>query len=339
MKGKRHLNIPTTKEEMVIFDLEQGQSMGRQIAELLDIPLGDYELRRFDMGEHKIRPLVNVRNRDVYVINSLFGDKRDSVNDKLCRLLFFLGALRDAAAGRITVVAPYLCYSRKDRKTKARDPVTTKYVARLFDAMGIDAFMTMDIHNLQAFQNSFRCLTEHLEGKNLFVEYFSNQLKGESIMVMSPDFGGAKRAEQFRQALEEAMENKVGFGLTEKSRSKDIVKGDKVTGEIEGKSIILIDDLISSGGTLFRAAETCQQRGAKAVYAVATHGTFSQDAHLNLDQKAFKEIVITDTISHLSLDPELVQKKIKVISAAPLLAKAILCIHTGDSIVNLLGHE
>ncbi|MDN3668096.1 ribose-phosphate diphosphokinase [Echinicola jeungdonensis] len=253
--------------------------------------------------------------------------------------IFFLGALRDATAGRITVVAPYLCYSRKDRKTKARDPVTTKYLARLFDAMKIDAIMTMDVHNLQAFQNSYHCLTEHLEAKNLFVKYFAHKLRGESILVMSPDFGGAKRAEQFRESLEKELKNEIGFGLMEKSRSKGIVKGDKVTGELEGKSIILIDDLIGSGGTLLRAAEACQQRGAKAIYAVATHGTFSQDAQHNLDQPAFEEIVITDSIPHLNLDPTFVQKKIHVISISTLLAKAILCMHTGDSIVELLGHE
>ena len=112
---------------------------------------------------------MNVRGRDVYVIQSLYGDPKQSVNDKLVRLLFFLGALRDASAGHLTAIIPYLAYARKDRKSKVRDPVTTRYVATLFEAVGTDCVVTLDVHNLAAFQNAFRCRTEHLEAVALFV--------------------------------------------------------------------------------------------------------------------------------------------------------------------------
>ena len=139
---------------------------------MLGISLSNHEEREFEDGEHKIRSLVNVRNQNVFVIQSLYGESNLSVNDKLCRLLFFIGSLRDAAAKSITVITPYLCYARKDRKTKSRDPITTKYLAQLFEAVGTDLLVTIDVHNLQAFQNSFRCKTEHLEAKNLFVDFF-----------------------------------------------------------------------------------------------------------------------------------------------------------------------
>ena len=149
--------------DLRLFALNATREFGERIASSLGIELGKHEEREFEDGEHKARALESVRGHDVYVVQSLYSDPHQSVNDKLIRLLFFLGSLRDAAAERTTAVLPYLCYARKDRKTKARDPVTTRYLGQLLEAVGVDRVITLDVHNLAAYQNAFRCFSEHLE--------------------------------------------------------------------------------------------------------------------------------------------------------------------------------
>ena len=153
---------------MKLFALNSSRDFGKSVAGELGLSLSLHEEREFEDGEHKIRSLENVRNEEVFVIHSLYSDTTESVNDKLCRLLFFIGSLKDASAKKVIVVVPYLCYARKDRKTKPRDPVTTRYVARLFEASGADSIITMDVHNVQAFQNAFRVPTENLEARKFF---------------------------------------------------------------------------------------------------------------------------------------------------------------------------
>jgi ribose-phosphate pyrophosphokinase len=153
---------------LALFSLRAGQAYAERVAAHLGVPLAPHEEREFEWGQHKARPLESVRGKDVYVVESLHGDVGQSVNDKLCRLLFFLGALRDAAAARVTAVVPFLCYARKERKTKPRDPVTTRYVAALFEAVGVDRVVTLEVHDLAAFQNAFRCRTEHLDARRTF---------------------------------------------------------------------------------------------------------------------------------------------------------------------------
>jgi ribose-phosphate pyrophosphokinase len=272
----------------------------------------------------------------VFVVQSLYGDERQSVNDKLCRLLFFLGALRDASAESVTAVIPYLCYARKDKKSKPRDPVTTRYVAGLFEAMGVDRVVTLDVHNLAAFQNAFRIRADHLEAKRLFVDYFAPLLAEEEVVVVSPDVGGVKRAEDFRQALGNVLNRQVHSAFMEKYRSAGLVSGEAVVGEAAGRVAIIIDDLISSGTTLARAAESCRARGATKIYAAASHGVFSGKASQVLSNPALEKIVITNTIPPFRLDPDLAQNKLVALDATSLFAEAISRIHSGGSIVELL---
>ncbi len=154
--------------------------------------------------------MANVRGHDVFVLHSLHGDAGGSSNDKLCRLLFFCGALRDAGAERVTAVTPYLCYARKDRRTKPNDPITTRYVAAMFEAVGIDRVITLEVHNVAAFENAFHCPTWHIESAPLLAAHFAPLLRGEPLVAVSPDAGGAKRAEQFRQAMEQLTRSDVG---------------------------------------------------------------------------------------------------------------------------------
>lgn len=265
-------------DRLEIFALNESRDLAGKIAAHLDLELAEHEERNFEDGEHKIRSLVNIRGKDVFVIQSLYSDFDLSTNDKLCRLLFFIGALKDAAAERVTVVLPYLCYSRKDRKTKSRDPITTRYIAQLFESMGVDRVVTLDVHNPVAFQNAFRCPTEHLEGHHLMADHFKKISDNRALVVVSPDIGGAKRVEKFRQVLSRQLRREIGSAFLEKYRSAGEVSGEAIVGEVEGKIAIILDDLISTGGTLVRAARTCLREGAKEIHALATHGIFVGDA-------------------------------------------------------------
>jgi ribose-phosphate pyrophosphokinase len=323
-------------KELTIFALNASRDFGEKICAHLHTSLAAHEEREFEDGEHKARPLVNVRGKDVFVVQSLYGDAQQSVNDKLCRLLFFLGALRDASAGRITAVIPYLCYARKDRKSKTRDPVTTRYVAAMFEAVGVDHVITLDVHNLAAFQNAWRITTDHLEARKLFVQYFKPLLNDKELVVVSPDAGGVKRAEEFRQAFRNSLGREISAAFVEKYRSEGIISGQAVIGDVAGKSAIIIDDMISSGTTLARAAEALRVRGATSVFAAATHGVFSTKADDSLSNAPLDRIAITNSVSSSRLDLNRVSDKLAVVDVMELFATAIERIHNGGSIVELL---
>ena len=323
-------------ENIMLFALNASHAFGERISQELGIPLSEHEEREFEDGEHKSRPLVNVRGRDVFVVQSLYADAEQSVNDKLCRLLFFIGALRDASAGCVTAVVPYLCYARKDRKSQPRDPITIRYVASLFESIGTNRVLTLDVHNLAAFQNAFRCHTDHLEAKSLFVRHFAPLVRNEEVVVVSPDVGGIKRAEQFRQALANATGKTVLSAFMEKYRSKGVVSGETIVGEVKDKVALIIDDLISTGGTILRTASACRQLGAKHVYAAASHGVFVGAANEVLANEALDRVIVTNTIPPFRLNSEAARSKLEVLDAAPFFAAAITRIHTGGSIVALL---
>jgi ribose-phosphate pyrophosphokinase len=303
----------------------------------LAIPLSPHEEREFEDGEHKARPLVSVRGTDVFVIHSLYGETGQSANDKLVRLLFFIGALKDSAAGRVTAVVPYLAYARKDRKTKARDPVTTRHIACLFEAVGADCVVTLDVHNLAAFQNAFRCRTENLEANSLFVGHFAPLVGDREVAVVSPDAGGIKRAEQFRNRLADALHRPVGAAFAEKYRSAGVVSGEALVGDVGGKVAIIIDDLISAGTTIARTAQACRDHGATRILAAASHGLFAGAANGVLAASVVEQIVVTDSVPPLRVTDPRLQAKLVHVSTANLFAEAIRRIHGGGSIVELLA--
>jgi ribose-phosphate pyrophosphokinase len=319
--------------DLLLFALNATKDFGVAVARHLGIELAEHEEREFEDGEHKVRPLISVRGKDVFVIQSLYGDTQQSVNDKLCRFLFFIGALKDASAERVTAVIPYLCYARKDRKSKPRDPVTTRYVASLFEAVGVSQVLTLDVHNLAALQNAWRITSDHLEAKSLFVNYFATlELPPREIVVVSPDAGGIKRADEFRKALGLALPIPVGSGFLEKYRSDDVLTGGTFAGDVRGKTVIIIDDLISSGSTILRAAEVCLKHGALSIYAAATHGLFTANANEVLSRPALEKVVVTNSVPQFRLAPDLVQEKVIVLDATKLFAEAIDRIHSDESL-------
>lgn len=324
-------------DDISLFALGTARNFAEPVAGQLKIPLGALEERDFEDGEHKSRPLVSVRGKDVYVVQSLYGEPGHSVNDKLVRLLFFIGALVDASAERVTAVIPYLCYARKEQQTQSRDPVISRYLARLFEAVGTSRVLTMDVHNLAAFQNAFRCRTDHLEATPLFVEHLAGRLGTMPVVVVSPDAGGVKRAERFRVRLGGVLGQELPLAFLEKHRGGGKLRGGAVVGDVAGRAAIVIDDLISTGSTMLRAAQACRERGATAVYAVASHGVFAGDAEAVLANPAIDEVVVTDSIPPFRLSAGLVQSKVAVLPAAPLFAGAIAAIHRGGSITALLA--
>jgi ribose-phosphate pyrophosphokinase len=318
-----------------LFALEGTAELGAAVAKLIDCPVAAHEERGFEDGEHKARPLEAVAGADVYVIHSLHGGPVDSPNDKLCRLLFFIGALKDAGAARVTAVVPYLAYARKDRRTKPLDPVTTRYVAAMFEAVGTDAVMTVDVHNDAAFENAFRCRTVALTAAPLFVDRFRG-IADEALAVVSPDTGGSKRADLFREALEAATGRPVGKAFAEKRRSAGVVSGDLFVGDVAGATALVIDDLVSTGHTLARAARAARRAGAAKVFAVVTHGLFMEGAAEALADPAIDAVFATDTVPAFRLPAGSARDKLEVVSAAPLIAEAIRRLNAGADLAGLL---
>lgn len=324
------------ESDLALFALNATRPFGERIAQRLGVELKAHEERDFEDGEHKTRALESVRRRNCYVVQSLHGGPDASVNDKLCRLLFFLGALKDASAASVTAVVPYLCYARKDRKTKPRDPVTTRYLAGLFEAVGADRVVTLDVHNLAAFQNSFRCRTDHLLALPLFVDHFTPIARGQPVAVVSPDIGGAKRAREFGEALERVVEREIVTAFVEKHRSGGVVTGGAFAGDVRDRVAIIIDDLISSGGTILRAARACRALGAREVHAVATHGLFVDKASEVIADEALEQVVVTDSVPPFRVDTAAMGDKLVVLDSAPLFAEAIRRIDEGGSLTALV---
>ncbi|WP_151445368.1 ribose-phosphate diphosphokinase [Lacisediminimonas profundi] len=318
-----------------LFALSHGRAYGERVADRLGMDLLPVEEREFEDGEHKSRPLVSVRGRDVYVLQSLHAEFEHSVNDKLCRLLFFIGALKDAAAARVTAVIPYLAYARKDQKSKSRDPVTTRYVAALLESVGTDVVLTIDVHNLAAYQNAFRCRTEHLSAAPLLVAALAPLLTQREVMVLAPDTGAVKRVDRFRQLLSAAIGREAGIGFMEKYRSEGRLGGGQLVGDAEGRDVIVLDDLISTGSTIARAASAASKHGAARVIAAATHGVFQSAASHVLDLPGLERILVCDTVPPLRLDQGAVRHMLMVVDSTQLVAEAIGRMHGGGSLVEL----
>lgn len=317
-----------------VFSTEAGRALVERVCRVLEVPPASFEERSFEDGEHKTRPLESVRGRDVYVVESLHADAGVSVNDKLVRTLFFIAALRDAGASRVTMIAPYLCYARKDMRTKARDPVNTRYLAQLFEAVGTARILTLDVHNRAAYENAFRIPAEHSSAAPIFADVFARVVERDAVVV-SPDAGGVKRAEAFRQLLEQRLGRPVPLAFVEKFRSEGKLRGGSVVGDVRGRVAILLDDLISSGRTLAIAARACLEHGAAVVHAAATHGVFSADAAEVLGKAEIDRIVVLDTVSRAAELEAALAPRLQVLPCAPLLADAIRALHEDGSLVAL----
>lgn len=326
-----------------VFGLNGSKNFAEQVCKYLSIPLAHHVEKDFEDSELYARAGENVRGSDVYVIHSLYGDNHMSAGEKLTSLAFFCGSLKDASASRVTVVTPYLAYARQDRKTESRAPIGTKYVAQILESMGVQRLLTMDVHNLAAFQNAFRIPTDNLEAKLLFVNYFAEQKDlPNNLIVLSPDSGGMHRARRFRESLEKRLSkiNQIGIAYLDKERiaATGALKGDKIIGDVKDKNVIIIDDMIASGSTIKKSAEAIAAHGGQVYAVCATHGLFIGEAPENL--KGIPNIVIADTVPPFRMmEPDVddsIQKALRTIPTAELFANAIRRNHDGDSISQLL---
>ncbi|MEX0872328.1 MAG: ribose-phosphate diphosphokinase [Aquisalimonadaceae bacterium] len=317
-----------------VFALGDSLEFGAAVTSSLGVELAAVEEHLHEDGEHKLRPLVTVRGCDVYVILSLAGSATLSVHDKLCRLLFFAATLRDAGAARVTLVMPYLCYARKDSRVRADDPVTTRYLAQLVEAMGVGRVVTIDVHNVAAFENAFRCETVHLEARLPLARAALAHAGDLPLAVASPDIGGVKRAEHFRIALEQLSGREAVPVFMEKHRIEDAVSGDALVGPVRGRAVVIVDDMMVSGTTLRRAVDACRARGAARIIAAVTHGVFATGAEQLLGHEGLDRLLLTNSVAPRMRD--LWGGRVQVVAVESLVADALGALHDGRSVSALL---
>jgi ribose-phosphate pyrophosphokinase len=315
-----------------VFGLNESAEFAHNVAEFLGDQRPSALLeKRFEDGEAYVRSDENVRGMDVYVISSLYSGPSVSAAEKLTSLLTFVGSLKDASAARVTAVCPYLCYARQDRKTESRAPITTKYIAKMFEAVGVDRVLTMDVHNLSAFQNAFRVPTDNLEAKNLFVDWvLKNTVPAvqERLAVLTPDAGGMSRSRAFRAALEKKIGKKVELVYLDKERKMDgTVTGTTIVGNVVGKYVVVVDDLISTGKTMKEAKDAIEKQGADLSAVCATH--FLGVGEANEFLKGVP-VIVTNSIPPFRMKDT---SKLHVLSTCKLFGQAIKRTHeAGGSI-------
>lgn len=268
--------------------------------------------------------LEDVNRVKVFVFHSLINNTLRTVNDRLCELYFLLSSLRDQGAHQVTAVIPYLCYARSDRRKEAFDSLTLRHVAQMLEGSGVHQIICMDVHNISAFENAFRCPTLHLEADSLFCEYIASQISEDNPpLVLSPDIGGIKRAERFRKHLEHVTGLSIELAFFEKFRTQQGLIGQTLVGDVKGRPVLIIDDMISTGGTILRAVDACHKEGASSISVFASHGLFTKNQTQLLNSPLIEEFIVTD--SHPDVNGHALGRfsKLKVLSCASLFAEAI----------------
>lgn len=324
-----------------IYGLNSSCEYAKKVASKLNIALSPHEEKCFEDGECYLKSvdghLGNVRGHDVFVIQSLYSDENESVADKFMKTAIFVGSLRSASAHRVTVVIPHLGWARQDRKTESRAPVTTKVIASMLEAAGIDHAVFMDVHNLSAEQNAFslRCPTDNLESKNLHAKWCADHMNSDwKIRVLTPDAGGYQRAVRFRNALAKLMNIEIDIAVLDKMRVKGKVVGNRIVGDIKDAKVLIYDDMISTAGTVTKAYQAVKTGGGEVFALCATHGLFAGDANKNLDE-IDAHIVIADTVRPWRLSKSN-QKKTHIVDTTKMIADAIWRIHTGTGSISEL---
>jgi ribose-phosphate pyrophosphokinase len=306
-----------------IFAGNSNRVLAQEIAENLNLNLGRAIVGHFKNGETRIKLEENVRGSDVFVIQATCTP----VNDHIMELLLLVDALKRASAARITAVVPYYGYAKQEKKTTGREPISAKLVANIIRTAGTHRMLTMDLH-APAIEGFFDIPVDHLQAGPLLAEHLRS-LNLPNTVVVSPDAGGVGRANVFRERIG------AGLAIIAKQRPQpDVAEMIEMVGEVEGKTAIIVDDMISTGGTLAEAARALRSRGAVDVYACATHGIFAGDALDIIGGSALHETIVTNTIP----TPErFAAARVRVISVAPLFAEAIMRIHKDLSLSALFS--
>ncbi|MBC5827293.1 MAG: ribose-phosphate pyrophosphokinase [Candidatus Eremiobacteraeota bacterium] len=318
----------------VLFSGNSNRGLAKEIAQKMGLHVGKSLVTTFANEESRVEIHENVRGADAFVVQSICKqpDLGRSVNDSLMEMLLMSDALRRASASRITAVIPYYGYAKQDKKTKGREPISAKLVANLLTTVGVQRIVTVDLHAAQI-QGFFDDPVDNLTASYILANYLINtkKLRGAGTVVVSPDAGGVARAEAFARKLQ------TSVAIVFKRRPKpDVNEVSEVVGEMEGKVAIIIDDMISTGGTLVKAAEALIARGATSVITCATHGIFADKAAQKLIDSPIDEIIVTNTIP---VPAEICGDKIKVLSVAPMIADAIRRIGANRSVSELYSEQ
>lgn len=309
------------KGDLVVFSGSSNRPLAGEICEYLKIPLGEARLTSFSDGEIYFQSLENVRGRDVFIVQST----SHPVNMHIMELLIMIDACKRASASRITAVIPYYGYARQDRKDKPRVPISSKLVADLLTAAGAHRVLTMDLHAAQI-QGFFDIPVDHLFAAPVILEHIFS-LNLEELTIMSPDTGGAERARAYAKRLN------ANLAIGDKRRVEaNVAEVMHIIGDVADKSVIILDDMIDTGGTMVEIVNALQKQGARKILAAATHPVLSGPAVERLRNSALEEIILTNTIA---LSPEKRFDKLKVLSVGPLIGEAIRSIHYETSISNL----
>lgn len=298
-----------------IFSCTQSEDLAQRIAENFGIPMGNVSFSRYSDGEFQPSFEESVRGSRVFIIGSTHPS-----SDNLMEMLLMLDAAKRASARHITAVMPYFGWARQDRKDKPRVPIGAKVIAKLLEAAGATRIITMDLHADQI-QGFFEKPVDHLFASTIFVPYIQN-LNLQDLTIASPDMGGSKRAYAYSKFL------KSDVVICYKQRQKaNVISHMELIGDVQGKNVILVDDMVDTAGTLTKAAELMMERGAKSVRAVCTHGILSGDAHERVENSMLEELIVTDSIPSKKESP-----KIKVLSCAELFGSTMKSVHSNKSI-------
>lgn len=303
-----------------VFAGSASRRLAKAICEKLKVPLGDVDLGRFEDGEVSVRFNENIRGADVFVVQST-----NAPADHLMELLVMLDAAKRASARRVTAVLPYFGYARQDRKDQPRAPITAKLVANLITVAGADRALTMDLHSAQI-QGFFDIPLDHLYAAPVLIDHFE-RLKIPNLVIVAPDIGSVKMARAYAKRLG------AELALVDKRRPKaDSVEVMNVIGDVEGKNVVMFDDVVTTARTLCQAAHAMRKHGALDIYAGVTHGVFCPGAFERIAESPITEVVVSDTLNH---EPGSLPPQIRELSVAGLLGEAVQRIHEERSLSSL----
>jgi ribose-phosphate pyrophosphokinase len=315
----------------LLFSGSSNRDLASKIASKMQTRVGNALVDRFKNEECRIEIRENVRGAEVFVLQSLCNSPSGSVNDSLMELLLMIDALRRASANRITAVVPYYGYAKQDKKTKGREPISAKLVANMLETAGCERLVTLDLHAAQI-QGFFNIPVDNLTAAPTLCNHLKNlDLQGDKIVVVSPDAGGVPRAETFAKRLKSSL-----AVIIKRRPEPDVSEVTHIVGDVQGKIAVVVDDMISTGGTLVKAAEALMKRGATDVYTLATHGIFAGDAIAQFANSPIRKVIVTDTIPMMGLEDG---GKIEQQSIAQILADAIKRITSNRSVSELFAPD